>query len=235
MTYTAHEETYKGFQIDIVQDIDAINPFEDYDCEPMLIAQYDRNVTTYNECDLLDYQLTRTQIIENKADILKALNYQSFRELREDYYKDNIVDAINDAISDAMYDKTMDETIEIMELILDIKGIEYLNTCATGCSQGDYADLFIIATPTWLKLTGIKKADIQKSLKASAKLYESWAFGDVWGFNINDKNGDFFDSCFGFYGPYECDDSITYGGALSEARSLIDYFIKQDNKINWCA
>lgn len=59
-----------------------------------------------------------------------------------------------------------------------------------------------------------------KAGKVAEGLLETWndyLSGNVYGFIVEDKNGNHLESCYGFYGDYEKD-----GGALVEARSIVD-------------
>lgn len=55
-------------------------------------------------------------------------------------------------------------------------------------------------------------------LKAEVEVYSQYLEGDVWGYSIEDCEGNFIDSCYGFYG---------YESAESEAKAFIDGICKK--------
>lgn len=57
--------------------------------------------------------------------------------------------------------------------------------------------------------------------KGSIQLFEDWAFGNVYGYEVLDANGENIDSCWGFFGDYD-----TPYSALSEAKSAADGHIR---------
>ena len=53
--------------------------------------------------------------------------------------------------------------------------------------------------------------------------YQKWGNGDVWGYIIEDEDGDDMEeSCWGFYGTEEC---------LAEAQGKVDYMVRKTKKI----
>ena len=51
-------------------------------------------------------------------------------------------------------------------------------------------------------------------LDSEIKTLDKWVSGDIYGFIIEDENGEEIDSCWGFYGREE---------AIDEAKSMVDY------------
>jgi len=60
-----------------------------------------------------------------------------------------------------------------------------------------------------------------KGLKSSVEYYDQYLTGDVWGYTIEDKEGNVLDSCWGFYGYQYCE---------IEAKSSAEYFAKQEKE-----
>jgi hypothetical protein len=68
---------------------------------------------------------------------------------------------------------------------------------------------------------------MEKAYKIAEGIVETWndyLSGNVWNFRTEDKNGNFIDSCCGFYGDPE------KSGLMDEAKSSIDFEIKKRNK-----
>lgn len=57
-------------------------------------------------------------------------------------------------------------------------------------------------------------------LEQEVETYNQYLTGNVWGFVIEDEEGEHIDSCWGFYGNYE-------EGALKEAKDSVDYVTNQ--------
>ena len=49
------------------------------------------------------------------------------------------------------------------------------------------------------------KAQVEKTLRGEVATYDLWLQGDVWGYVIEDENGNHVDSCWGFYGREYCE------------------------------
>lgn len=67
--------------------------------------------------------------------------------------------------------------------------------------------------------------DVEKAknyLAAEVGCYDDYLRGNCFGYVIEDEEGDFVDSCWGYLGDYNCD-----GGVLSEGRAMIKYFLAE--------
>lgn len=67
------------------------------------------------------------------------------------------------------------------------------------------------------------KEQVLKTLESEVKTYDDYLSGNIYGFQIEDKEGNDIDSCWGFFGDYEED-------LLSEAKGQIDWHIKDKTK-----
>jgi hypothetical protein len=68
-------------------------------------------------------------------------------------------------------------------------------------------------------------------LVGEVKTYDNYLTGNVYGYIIEDQNGDKLDSCWGFYPNYN--DNPIYRGCLEQAREIVDYYIKQAEEKQW--
>jgi len=100
------------------------------------------------------------------------------------------------------------ECLNILTRAFDAIRWTCLNTSSYGYSQGDHADLLLVASPDWLKKTGQPIQGAPSQLAAAAKLYGYWAWGDVWGVVVETSDGEQVDSCWGYYtdSPDDCGD-----------------------------
>ena len=62
-------------------------------------------------------------------------------------------------------------------------------------------------------------------MKGEVEAWDMYCQGRVYGFIVEDEDGEQLDSCWGFYGDYD-----EAGGALSEARSVADWHAKDKAK-----
>jgi len=58
---------------------------------------------------------------------------------------------------------------------------------------------FYIITEKTQKEVGTEKKDFEKVIKDELEVYNQWCNGEVYRFTLFDKNGEFVDSCGGFY------------------------------------
>ena len=63
------------------------------------------------------------------------------------------------------------------------------------------------------------------------KIYDDFLTGNIYGFIIEDQEGEQLDSCWGFYPNHDNKPSYTY--CLEEARSMVDYQVKQTEQKQW--
>jgi len=222
-------ETYKGFEIEIHLDSDYANPFDDWDGEFPLMYKGGRNMgeKDFSNGDIDRYlcnYLSDNQITRHMSKILTLIEYwkgdfdryyplgEWTKSERQDILKDKLCDWIN---------KSLDNRASFCSEF----GIKHYHDSSTGYSQGDYADVFICWTPEFGKITGHEYEDVtDKGLKGTKKLFDAWAWGDVYGYNIEDlKHG--LGSCWGYYG-----DDMEENGLIEAARNDIDCHLEYERK-----
>lgn len=224
-----HTEEFNGFTINIMPDMGAANPFEAWDCEPPIAVDalynngIDEYATGYGNVDAFDW-LTRKQIIEHKELILDVLGYDSWRSaVRGSFYVEKDVEAY---IRECLGNLDDSERLEALCSLYNACGIPAVLKGVTGYSQGDSADVLAVATPEFQEACGNgSDFDWIESLKGSIQLFEDWAFGNVYGYQVLDADGEEVDSCWGFYGDYD-----NPFGAVHEAQAAINWRIACDKK-----
>ena len=107
-------------------------------------------------------------------------------------------------------------------------GREYPFNCRWDSGQLGY----ILIDREWLKeffgkkyFTKKVRAKMLEVAESNVSLYNDYLSGDVYGYQVKDRDGESADSCWGFYG-YDHEKS----GLLDDARSNIDYAIEQNKK-----
>lgn len=80
---------------------------------------------------------------------------------------------------------------------------------------------FIYATAEKIKAEGITPEQAVKNLQSEVEVYDQYLIGDVYGFILEDEDGEHVASCWGFYGEEE---------ARAEGESMQRYHEEQDRK-----
>jgi len=237
-----------GFRVRAVQDSDAGNPWDEWDGQPPLIVNSGRSA--YSESGDVPSPLeglTDSWIAKHWRELCKVFetNPEEAKERKEadGYFK--IADAKRDLLdkwlTDAKpsrYSGNAGDYMTLLESLYTLRGWPCLNTCSQGHSQGDYADLLLIFSPAYAEVIGRKwprsKADraaIIESLKADAETWGAWAWGEVYGFVIEDSKGaalpgDCLDSCWGFYGS-----DFDKSGLAEAAGESLSYIRKKRRRL----
>jgi hypothetical protein len=213
---------YRGFTIEVVNDECAENPFEGWDCNLPLISNSGRwgNITDYSKGSIYKYLSTvptDNQIIRHQKRIAEL-----FEDIDLDYFKDNDFSKVNKADEIRHYISKGNATFDELKSYCDLFKIPALSTYRRGYSQGHHVDLFVCYTKEFEETTGctINEVD-EKQLSSTADLYGYWAFGDVYGYNVEEIN----DSCYGFYG-----DDHEENGLLESAKNGIDCHLERVKK-----
>lgn len=237
--YMVHgdSESYREFTIRVESDYNPMNPHTDWDCTtPMLVGYGRHNERDYSGQDdlrnpfayITPWQCSRhfrelCEIIgidPDRADSYCrkfAAYYSGLSNARRDYLAESLREIGNKC----------DEYAALAEL-WRFAGCAAIDSSISGYSQGDYADVLAVQTPQWREKVGAPKPDERSIERQSADIesdietYQAYAFGDVYGYVIEDSDGEAVDSCFGFYGM-DCDKS----GLWDEATNTVDYHIAQ--------
>jgi hypothetical protein len=239
---------YKDYKIEVAQDDSLENPFEAWDCEPPLVTYYGGRhgyAKSYQDApetwwDVLRMMPEACFKRGQRVALIKAMLNCTLKEFAQEKRRVGFVDTMAEMLGEQVGAKpegwrSAIEWFEMAESLLTWAGIECVNTQSNGYSQGDSTLVLAIASPEWLKETGIKPEHVKSSLQASVDLYGAWAWGDVYGVQSihkieTDEDGDETEgkeiedaSCWGFYGR-----DFEKSGLMEHARGAIDYAIKQE-------
>lgn len=128
------------------------------------------------------------------------------------------------------------DLFDVLVKLYEMLGIPAFTKTVRGYSQGDWAEVLVVATPEAQAKFGVRDPDV-KDLEATADLYGWWAFGDVYGYVIeeadvpaeaiedmdpDDVQWEEVSSCWGFYGP-DHDKSGLEEAALEALGALTDF------------
>jgi hypothetical protein len=191
-TYLVKEKLYRGYTIKIYVDDMAENPAKEWDM-----------LTTY-ACWHRNYDLSNTEEFPNPDDF-------------EEYYQKNKNKLIFAPVY--MYDHS-GQTIRLSawnegELP---QGHARFDTFQLGWAFVHYDK--VKEWYGWKYMTKRRIERVRKAIESDTDVYDSYIRGDVYGYSIEDSNGDQIDSCAGFYG-YDFEKN----GLYEQAKPAIDYEI----------
>ena len=190
--------TYRNFEIEIHHDQDAQNPWESWDgCAPLMTKGARNFEKDYSDGEIQTYLKSLLVFGNGKMsldDLIELTAFEFLPYFDEDY-------PTEDYTEQERWDAAVDEiewTFDNMETICDAFGIPCLKSSVKGSCQGDYYDVFLCFTSEFAKVTGLSEEECIKNdvLEGGRELYENWAFGSVYGYNIQDGE---VGSCWGFY------------------------------------
>jgi hypothetical protein len=212
MEYEAHAEEYKGFTIRIIQDQAAESPREDSNLGT-LVGWHRR----YNIGD------------------------EQPRETPEDYMLQMVRD-IDEGLAERLEDESDSEKLatrvgrflERQYIILPVYMYEHsgvmLKTSAFSCpwDSGQVGFIYVSLASvrkeySWKVVTKARRQQSETYLSGEVEVYSDYLSGNVYGYVIEDSDGNAVDSCWGYIGDY-------HGYVLEEAKSQADYFAKKNRQ-----
>lgn len=133
---------------------------------------------------------------------------QGLGETRLDLFRDRLGEMRSDAEGFRSWGRAVDY-LDALESVWKLRGVPVLSFQRNGYSQGDCVAGLLVAADAWREAMGIEPGrDMAEDLKAQADALGAWAFGDCYGFALEDREtGETLDSCFGFLGAYWRKDS----------------------------
>lgn len=228
----AHVATYRGLTIYAVQDSDAENPFEAWEGEPPTLVYAGRRdgFSDYSDGTLAapfaamnDRKISRNwRLIAQAMGLTPAAVRQDITERRADYgaaADDTRRELFCEALADMRHGNGSDY-LEALATLWRIAGCVAVTWSSNGYSQGDWAEGLSVATPAWVATTGAPKSSHESQCRAAGKLWGAWAWGNVYGYVIDDGVDDNAESCFGFYGS-----DFVESGLEEAARGAADSLI----------
>jgi len=238
------------------QDEDCHNPYKYCDFEPPMMRYA---LSRFHGCIHRERDLYASEIIdmikpehcdtiEKRKALLDVFNWNgsyidALRDIVNKYYIHNgITNTFRDWIVGLDFPEPSNwncaqEFFDTLESICSIVGLSCIYEQSNGYSQGDCVLVFMVATPDWLKETGLAGCtdeELKASLMASYKQYSAWMWGDCYGWVIKkvvvDDDGDksyvdTYESCWGYY-----TDDHDWSGLLEAGKDHLQYMIRQDEK-----
>jgi hypothetical protein len=216
---SAHTETYRGFDINIYQDDDALDPRENFEPLGTMVCFHNN----YNLGDKHNY----TDAADAVYQILLDLGYET------EAMNENIDGYASGEFIERYWPKFEQLAIVLPLYLYDHSGIT-MSTSAFSCpwDSGQVGFIYISkvnARKEYGRLTKKNLARVVEYMTGEVKEYDSYLTGDVYGYNVepvdSNKSIDCDDSCWGFYGWEYAEKEM-----ISNAKSAIDYEIKRYKK-----
>lgn len=216
---------HNGYRIKAERDDSPSNPFEEWDGNWPIAIYYDRSIKVYEKTkgvpirDVLS-RFTDAQLVHDQKAIEKLLQVERIDlhlhgiEWDEDASPPKWVTdgaALRSWFEDGLGNFGDSELFDVYAELYKLLGIPVYSTTSRGYSQGDWANVLVVATPEAAAEFGCKEIT-DKDLESTADLYGYWAWGDVYGYVIEkpifDEDGEIEDwedacdhnSCWGYYG-----------------------------------
>lgn len=230
-----HEEERHGLQIKIIHDEEGQNPSE-WDDSNVFLVGYHRSFTV--EAPQVTWPKERWQVADHKS-VCQSCGQRNFKTVEESGNKCGACEEAS-RVNKTYYKKTGEAMFSQNDLVayfqkrkwdynFDFKafhvfGLEaYIHSgvCLALSNEGNFVDRQWDVSQLGAVL--VKKTEARtkaKARKIALGLIEGWndcLSGNVYGFRIEDSEGNELDSCWGFIGDYDAK-----GGVLDEARSRVD-------------
>jgi hypothetical protein len=217
MTTTTNEiKIASNFSLKIVYDMNASNPFDDWDCNPPLFTegwQYFGN-KPYNFWQ--DNPIR--ELLEYISDTKLARNFEKITGEIDGIDADDFDETImiewtkGEWLRDQLWSISI--TCDHIETLARIAKLSYKRWTSTGYAQGDSIDCISVLTPEYLTLTGSRPKHHEDILTGAQKLWDAYAWWEVYGYRIiehkplytadgklaTETQDEIIDSCYGFYG-----------------------------------
>lgn len=234
-----------GFTVKAERDQDARHPWDNEDGLAPIAVYSDRD---YSEKGDMPNPLEATSdswLARHWRAVCDIFNqpYDSARVFKADNSYFKVSDARRDLVESWLSDEkpgryggSAREYMRLLAALYELRGWPVYQGNSRGYCQGDWAELLLVMSPAESAAWGCKMpkgaAAMEKareSLKAQAALWGFWAWGNVYGFVIEDSNGDHIDSCWGFYG-----DDFEESGLAEMAESALAYRLEERRRKRQC-
>lgn len=241
-------QLHPGIYAAIYRDEDAQNPWEGWDGNPPLLAYsrdgltaYGEEVTPHDLVDLIPVSRFRLRAFQDSVQEACGIDPEDFARERRNWTgtpAETARNAIRELIARGWAgncDRPGYRTgggeayFDCLETLAELAGVPVYRTQSRGYCQGDWADLIAFALPGD-KDTRYYGADPVESLRQSCALWSDWAWGDVYGYVLENEDGEpvegpgggFGGSCWGFYGS-----NHEESGLIEDAKSAAIYLAKE--------
>lgn len=209
---------YRGYEIEVYQDLDAENPREWENLGTMV-------------CCSRRYDLGDKQAESGAEAVFKTLNDLNYKNA--DKLDDEWVDLGERGFFEEYYQKLYDYALLLPLYLYDHSILRISTNSFIGRAQhaewdsGQVGFIYVSKEQVkkeweWEKISKKREQKLYGILESEVKTYDQYLAGDVYRYSVLGEEGEEIDSCGIFYG-YDEEES----GLLEYAKDSIDYHIKQ--------
>lgn len=228
---------YLGYTITVIHDDMPANPFEDDEGSwPMSVYGGRDGFTDYDNTAPWSVRapfgaFSDELLIHLQVHIASVLEITIEDLLRDYHHADVPMSYCRDAaiLRDCFvshYEAVVSDSrnLTVCSKLYDLAGVPNYRTQVRGYSQGDWAEVLVLAPPSLIEnwCPDLTAEQLTDNLAAQAKLYGWWAWGDTWGWTVSLQSDpeDEIDSCWGYYGP-DFDENGIEEAAMSTVEHLV--------------
>lgn len=213
-----------GFTVHIYRDTFPSNPWKEWDCEPPIAVYSDDGLRDDFRlvADALD-AVSDWKLARHWREIADALGLDAGDladdvRHRVDTWGGRTADARREILQEEMRDRDRSprKRLDAAETCYRLADWPSAYRRADGYCQRDWAYVLCVATPEWAKRVGAPAESHERQARTAIDLWQAWAYGDVYGVEIESPDGEDLDSRWGYYG-----DDHEKSGLMDFARGAI--------------
>ena len=194
-------------RVKVLYDLEPLNPWVEYDAQPPVKVTtggvYSR-IETYGDIPAVEF--TEAHLREHGREIADTFGYPNLLAMVK--ANDHIgmdwgaVNGINDIVGEILEGLDNTCTLEVQEVLYNLIGMPALFFSSTASPYGESSpyDGLVVLTPEFFECAGCDADSAAGILAAAVELYHQYANGEVFGYVIEDSEGEHLESCWGFFG-----------------------------------
>jgi hypothetical protein len=204
---------YRGYTVEIYQDIEPIDPIEYWDMLGTIVCWHKHYSLGHDQPKLEPNEFLERLAIEADPNIESKIEYWSnstgWIKIRNKHEKMDMAAKEVDQILYKLIQKAINKHYIILPIYMyDHSGIT-IRTSPFSCpwDSGQIGYIYVSIDEiksehkNWKIITKSRKEYIKRVLQSEIKAYDQFLTGDVYGYIVNDPvTGNHIDSCWGFYG-----------------------------------
>jgi len=154
-------------------------------------------------------------------------NWRDLRRFTQDAKLEpgEVLDLVHDEYRDHFAGLSPEERLDAIAAVYEWQGVTTSIGRIHGHCQGDFGRVLAVATQEWVDRVGAPTYTHKRQLDNAIKLFEDYAFGDVFGYSITNPESEDVDSCWGYFGMDHEQSNL-----LPHAKSDIDHDIPKRRK-----
>lgn len=216
-----------GYTIEIEQDCDCTNPYDDEGMSPAIWLNH--GLTEYGDSYIESFfdRVSPAWVSRQWRKIAEILEldpvaHDNDARCDSKHYGAPLSDMRHEMFTEALSDMRAESWgygvnyLEALAALYALAGIPAETFQRNGYSQGDSVYGLIVMPPEWAKRVGAPHAmpgkidteQCSKDMSSQADTYGAWVWGDCYGYIITDAQGDDVDSCWGFIGSDTTDSAL---------------------------